>query len=200
MFITFEGIDGCGKTTQLNKVAEFLKSQGREVLTLREPGGTDISEKIRELLLQSKKEMHSMTELLLFEAARAELIDKVIRPASKEGKIILCDRFYDSTLAYQGFGRKMDTDDIKLLNRLATGGIKPDLTFYFQVSLDVSKQRSSGRNLDRMESAGDNFFLRVIDGFNKLADDEPARVIKIDASLEIKDVSDNVIRELKKIL
>ena len=200
MFITFEGIDGCGKTTQLNKVAEFLKSQGREVLTLREPGGTDISEKIRELLLQSKKEMHSMTELLLFEAARAELIDKVIRPASKEGKIILCDRFYDSTLAYQGFGRKMDTDDIKLLNRLATGGIKPDLTFYFQVSLDVSKQRSSGRNLDRMESAGDDFFLRVIDGFNKLADDEPARVIKIDASLGIKDVSDNVIRELKKIL
>lgn len=200
MFITFEGIDGCGKTTQLNKVAEFLKSQGREVLTLREPGGTDISEKIRELLLQSKKEMHSITELLLFEAARAELIDKVIRPASKEGKIILCDRFYDSTLAYQGFGRKMDTDDIKLLNRLATGGIKPDLTFYFQVSLDVSKQRSFGRNLDRMESAGDDFFLRVIDGFNKLAADEPARVIKIDASREIDDVSDNVIRELKKIL
>ncbi len=200
MFITFEGIDGCGKTTQLDKVAEFLKSQGREVLTLREPGGTDISEKIRELLLQSKKEMHSMTELLLFEAARAELIDKVIRPASKQGKIILCDRFYDSTLAYQGFGRKMNTDDIKLLNRLATGGIKPDLTFYFNVSLDVSKQRSSGRNLDRMESAGDDFFLRVIDGFNKLADDEPERVIKIDASREINDVSDNVIRELRKIL
>jgi len=200
MFITFEGIDGCGKTTQLNKVAEFLKSQGREVLTLREPGGTDISEKIRELLLQSKKEMHSMTELLLFEAARAELIDKVIRPASKEGKIILCDRFYDSTLAYQGFGREMNTEDIKLLNRLATGGIKPDLTFYFDVSLDVSKQRSSNRNLDRMESAGDDFFLRVIEGFNKLATDEAARVIKIDASREINDVSDSVIRELKKIL
>ena len=200
MFITFEGIDGCGKTTQLNKVAEFLKSQGREVLTLREPGGTEISEKIRELLLQSKKEMHSMTELLLFEAARAELIDKVIRPASKEGKIILCDRFYDSTLAYQGFGREMNTDDIRLLNRLATVGIKPDLTFYFQVSLDVSKQRSSNRNLDRMESAGDDFFLRVIEGFNRLAADEPERVIKIDASREINDVSDNVIRELKKIL
>jgi dTMP kinase len=141
-----------------------------------------------------------MTELLLFEAARAELIDKVIRPASKEGEIILCDRFYDSTLAYQGFGREMNTDDIRLLNRLATGGIKPDLTFYFHVSLNISKQRSSNRNLDRMESAGDDFFLRVIEGFNKLAADEPERVIKIDASREISDVSDDVICELKKIL
>ncbi|ROL61037.1 dTMP kinase, partial [Bacteroidetes/Chlorobi group bacterium ChocPot_Mid] len=128
MFITFEGIDGCGKSTQLELVEKFLIDNGKEVLTLREPGGTVLAEEIREILLHSHHTISKESELFLFEAARADLVSKVIKPALEQRIIVLCDRFYDSTTTYQGYGRGFDIQTIKIINNLATNGLKPDLT------------------------------------------------------------------------
>lgn len=173
MFISFEGVDGCGKTTQLNLLAEYLTAAGKTVLKIREPGGTPVSEKIRSLLLDSKNEMSDVCELLLFEAARAELSQKVIAPALAAGKIVLCDRFFDSTTAYQGYGRGFSIEFVKKLNEFAAGGLAPDLTFFIDTDIETAKKRTSNAKKDRMESAGDDFFRRVEGGFRKLADEKP---------------------------
>ncbi len=187
MFITFEGIDGSGKSTQLKHTAEYLKALGKEVICLREPGGTDLSEKIRELLLSSENKINSISELLLFEAARADLCSSVILPALREGKFVLSDRFFDSTTAYQGYGRKIDLNTINLLNTLSSMNIKPDLTFYLKIDLSVSHNRSKNRKPDRMESAGNEFFNRVINGFEEIANQNTARIIPIDSSHKPED-------------
>jgi dTMP kinase len=181
MFITFEGIDGCGKSTQIALLAEFLRASNKEVITLREPGGTAFSESLREALLHSKNEITPVSELLLFEAARAHLVEYVIKPALKEGKVILSDRFYDSTTAYQGYGRNIDLDFVTQCNLVATGGLKPDITFYLDIPLEEAQKRSNDRVPDRMERSGEDFFLRVINGFREIVRQEPGRVIQIDA-------------------
>ena len=196
MFISFEGIDGCGKTTQLHLLNDYLTKLGHSVVAVREPGGTQISENIRKILLDDENNISATAELLLFEAARAELTNTIIEPALKKNNIVLSDRFIDSTLAYQGYGRELDIDAIKKLNDIATHKITPDITFYFQLQLEIAKQRFSKNNLDRMELSGDIFLQKVIDGFDTIALNNPIRIVVIDGSATIDDVFKKIIDEL----
>jgi dTMP kinase len=199
MFITFEGIDGSGKTTQIKLLQTYLEKKGIAVLTLREPGGNAFSEQIRELLLNSKHKISSRTELLLFEAARAQLVDSVIKPALTEGKIVISDRFYDSTTAYQAFGRGLPLEEVNFCNMFATGGLKPDITFYLKISLEESKKRAHYRFYDRIEQSGDIFFQKVIEGYNYIASREPERFIVIDASGRREETSSKIIAKFEEI-
>jgi dTMP kinase len=184
MFITFEGIDNSGKTTQIRLLEKFFRGKGHDVVIIREPGGTEISEKIRHLLLDEKNNISVIAELFLFEAARAELTDKVIKPALESGKIVLCDRFFDSTTAYQGYGRGLELEKIVNINLFATGGIVPDLTIYLEISLHDSKGRNHTGQQDRMEQSGDGFFERVIKGFDELCSKETNRFLRVNAKEE----------------
>ncbi|MDX9789741.1 MAG: dTMP kinase [Candidatus Kapaibacterium sp.] len=196
MLITFEGIDGCGKSTQLNIIGDLLENHGYTVHRLREPGGTTLSESIREILLSSKNNINDIAELLLFEAARSNLTENLIKPALANGEFVLCDRFYDSTTAYQGFGRQIDIDVIAACNQIAVGNLKPDLTFYLKISLDSAKKRAGNREQDRIEKAGDDFFSRVINGFDTIAQNEPDRVIIIDSEGSIEETKYKIMREI----
>ncbi len=182
MLITFEGIDGSGKTTQINLLADLLEKKGHSTLKLREPGSNPVSEKIRDILLDKNMQMSPLTELFLFEAARAELVENKIIPALKAGKTVLLDRFYDSTTAYQGCGRNLSMTDVEICNSIASKGIKPDLTFFLDVSLKISQARFNKKNKDRIENAGNDFFAKVIQGFRDIALREPERFHLIDAS------------------
>ncbi|MCX6153607.1 MAG: dTMP kinase [Candidatus Kapabacteria bacterium] len=186
MFISFEGIDGCGKTTQIEQLSNYFEKRGAELIKLREPGGTATSEQIRSILLNHKNDIDSVTELFLFEAARSCLVQQIIKPALDEGKIVLSDRFFDSTIAYQGYGRGLNMEMINKLNEFATQNIKPDITFYLKISLDLSNQRTKYKNPDRMELSGQIFFERVIKGFDEIALKEPNRVITIDSSGQVQ--------------
>lgn len=192
LFITFEGMDGCGKSTQLNLLASYLSGQGREVVVTREPGGVGLGEKIREILLNYDGEVSSNAEAFLFLADRAQNIDVIVKPVVENGGIVLCDRHTDSTIAYQGYGRGVDLQRLKLLNDLATSGLKPDLTFVFDVDVETSEARV-GKNKDRMEAAGVEFHQKVRDGYLALAKDEPERVKVLDAM----DSIENIFEKLK---
>ncbi len=193
LFITFEGIDGCGKTTQIRRLKNFLTEHNYEVLTVREPGGTEISEMIRNILLHSKNQISPVSELLLFNSARSVLVQEIIKPALEQGKIVICDRFFDSTLAYQGYGRGLNLDDVKKCNQIASNGLIPDLTIYLSVSLEISKSRTDRTEFDRFEQAGDEFFKRVINGFEQIAIDESNRIFKICSEEPIDEVSKKII-------
>lgn len=192
LFITFEGADGCGKTTQLMLLAKYLKSKGLEVVVTREPGARGLGEKIREILLNYDGEVSSQAEAFLFLADRAQHIDVIVNPAVESGKIVLCDRHTDSTIAYQGYGRGLDIDRIKMLNNLATGDRRPDLTFVFDIDVETSMKRV-GNEKDRMESAGVEFFNRVRNGYHKISELEPERVKVLDASKSIEDIHKEVV-------
>ncbi len=196
MFITFEGVDGCGKSTQLQLIGDMIESRGYKVHRLREPGGTVLSESIRELLLSSKSSINDIAELLLFEAARANLIEQVIKPALKNGEYVLCDRFYDSTTAYQGYGRKIDLNIINQCNAIATSGLKPDLTFYLKITYETAKLRSGNRIKDRIEKSGDAFFKRVLRGFEDISINEPERVVVIDSEGSIENTKNEIIKNI----
>ena len=198
LFITFEGADGCGKTTQIKLLDEYLRSQGYKTLLTREPGSKGLGEKVREILLNYEGEVSSKCESFLFLADRAQHIDCIIKPALEQGKIVLCDRHTDSTLAYQGYGRGLDLSEIKYLNKLATGDIKPDLTLVFDVDVETSQSRI-GTQKDRMESAGIEFFERVRQGFLEIAKSEPERVKVIDSTQTIEEIHKQVINEYKRI-
>jgi dTMP kinase len=191
-FITFEGTEGSGKTTQISLLADRLRSLGHRVRTLREPGGTPIGEEIRHTLKHSPAN-HAMTseaELLLMNASRAQLVREVIRPALAAGEIVLCDRFYDSTTAYQGYGRQLDLQMVKHIIEVAVGDTRPDLTLLFVVPHDVSEARRLARQptlplpfkRDRIEEADQSFFARVAQGYQAVAAAEPQRVRQFDAS------------------
>jgi len=194
-FITFEGIEGCGKSTQLELLKAHLERKGRAVLSVREPGGTLLGERVRSVLLNGTEErIDPWAELFLYEACRAQLVARVIRPALAEGKVVLCDRFFDSTLAYQGFGRGLDAGKIEGLNALATGGLVPDLTFLVDCAADVGLKRawarinaSAGAREDRFEKEELAFHRRVREGFLAIAGAAP-RVKVIDGSREISTV------------
>ena len=197
LFITFEGPDGCGKTTQMKLLAEYLEKKGEEVVLTREPGGKGFGEKVREILLNYDGEVSDRCESFLFLADRAQNIDIIVNPAVKAGKIVLCDRHIDSTVAYQGYGRGLDIERINMLNNLATNGKKPDLTFVFDVDVETSMKRV-GKEKDRMESAGVEFHNRVRQGYLELAKQEPQRIKVIDATKSIEEIHDEVINILKK--
>lgn len=199
LFITVEGIDGCGKSTQVRLIAAALEAAGHDVLRLREPGGVKISEQIRAILLDpANAEMGDVCELLLYEAARAQLVHQVIRPALAAGKTVVCDRFYDSTTAYQAFADGLDRNMVSQANELAVDGCRPDLTLVFDLPVEDALRRRSGREAeDRLELKGLEFQERVAAGFRAVAADEPDRVKLIDAGESIAEVFSGVAAELR---
>lgn len=198
-FITVEGIDGVGKSTQAALIEAVLDSAGYDVLRLREPGGVKISEQIRAILLDpANAEMGDVCELLLYEAARAQLVHQVIRPALAAGKTVVCDRFYDSTTAYQAFADGLDRNMVSQANELAVDGCRPDLTLVFDLPVEDALRRRSGREAeDRLELKGLEFQERVAAGFRAVAVDEPDRVKLIDAGESIAEVFSGVAAELR---
>ncbi|HSB69304.1 MAG TPA: dTMP kinase [Candidatus Methylomirabilis sp.] len=207
LFVTFEGGEGSGKTTQLKSLLAQLRATGRDVLETRDPGGTPIGKQVRELLLDRENtRMAAMAELFLYEASRAQLVDEVIRPALREGRIVLCDRFTDSTLAYQGHGRGLDRDLILRLNDLATGGLRPDLTLLLDLPPEVGLARAEKRlthprsRRDRMEAERLSFHQRVREGYLAIAAADPTRVVLLDASCGILELGALISRRLEPVL
>jgi dTMP kinase len=197
VFITFEGTEGGGKSTQIQRLASRLQSSGRAVRTLREPGGTPIGEEIRHTLKHSTSN-HAMTpeaELLLMNASRAQLVREVIRPALANGEVVLCDRFYDSTTAYQGYGRQLDLTLVRNVIDIAVGETRPSLTLFLRVPLEVSETRRADRGStqrDRFEEADREFFRRVERGYDAIAAAEPKRIRAIDATRSIEVVAEDI--------
>ncbi|MBT3391455.1 MAG: dTMP kinase [Chloroflexi bacterium] len=183
MFITFEGPEGSGKSTQIPALAEFLQAQGHAVLTTREPGGTEIGEQIRAVIHDLKNTaMHPRTETLLYQAARAQIVEQIIRPHLAAGGIVLCDRYADSTIAYQGYGHQQNLDDVRLLVRYATEGLKPDLTLLLDIDVEAGLGRKQGEEWNRLDAYAVDFHRRVRAGYHQLAQEEPQRWVVIDAS------------------
>lgn len=208
-FITFEGPEGSGKTTQLLLLAKYLKEIGHQIVVTREPGGTPISEKIRNILLETHGlELGDRTELLLMVASRAQNTDEIISPALREGKIVLCDRYSDSTLAYQSYGRGLDIEQARKMCLFATAGLQPHLTFLLDidpvVGLERAKDSAKGKNpsgvQDRMESQGIEFHKRVRDGFLRLAAAEPKRFVIIDGSQPIESIHLEIVKKISLFL
>ena len=210
-FITFEGIEGSGKSTQVEMAAGVLKRRFPDLLHIREPGGTDIGEKIRDILLHSDSTgMERVTELLLYEASRAELIGKVIRPALEEDRIIICDRFTDSTLAYQAYGRRLDEGIVIGANELATEGLKPDLTIILDLDPEVGLSRAWGRiddlddekdkAEDRFEREAIDFHKRVRDGYLAIAKADPKRYKVVDGNREISVIHRDICAIINRLL
>jgi dTMP kinase len=199
LFVTFEGIDGCGKSTQALLTYQYLLTLKYKVKLLREPGSTAVAERIRDILLNKKLRMTDATEVLLYEAARAEITVREIAPALAKGTIVLCDRFYDSTTAYQGYGRKLDIRMVKGLHKVAVGDVVPDLTFLFDIDLKTAFSRR-GNNPDRLESQSRAFHSRVRLGFLEIARKERRRIKVIDASRSVDEIFRNVKKTLLKKL
>lgn len=189
-FITVEGPDGAGKTTQLQLLADYLKAKGYEIVMTREPGGTRIGNEIRSLILNPDfKEMDEMTEILLYAASRAQHVNELIRPALEAGKIVLCDRFIDASIAYQGYGLGYSIEQVQEINRQATNDLTPDRTYLFDLTVADSKRRMVERGaLDRIEQRDDDFRQRVYEGFLTLAEQEPERIQLVDANHSIDDL------------
>jgi dTMP kinase len=207
LFITFEGGEGSGKTTQLEALLTHLRSAGREAVTTRDPGGTPIGKQIRALVLdRDHTRMAPAAELLLYEASRAQLVQEIIRPALATDRIVLCDRFIDSTVAYQGYGRRLDLDVIAQLNALATGGLHPDLTFLLDLDPVLGLARATQRvaerheRHDRIEGEVLAFHQRVRAGYQSIAAAEPERVTVLDASLAVPEVQGHIFRRVAEAL
>jgi dTMP kinase len=210
LFITFEGTEGSGKSTQISLLAQALRVEGRTVRTLREPGGTPIGEEIRHTLKHSSVNhaMTAETELLLMNASRAQLVREIIRPALAAGEIVLCDRFYDSTTAYQGYGRMLDLNMVECIINVAVGDTRPDLTLLFAVPQDLSEARRLARQpslplsiqRDRFEEADRSFFDRVAKGYQAIAASEPHRVKPIAASGKVEAVAAAIWRTVEPLL
>jgi len=202
-FISFEGTEGCGKSTQIKIMASRLQKEGHDVVTLREPGGTDSGEEIRRLLKHGPDTLTAEAELLLMNASRAQLVREIIRPALAEGSMVLCDRYYDSTTAYQGHGRKLDLDLVESVIKIAVGNTVPDLTLLLDIPVRISEQRRLNRaGTDRFEVCDRAFFDRVAHGYNALAKAHPDRVVRIDSTQSVETVSeiawDFLIKKMKK--
>ena len=194
MFITFEGIEGSGKTTQEKRVAELLRGRGRNVVVTKEPGGTPLADRIRAILLDSRSSIDPIAEVFLFAASRRQHTMEVIRPALQRGDVVLCDRYADSTLAYQGFGRMIELDRLRMVNRWATDGTEPDLTLLFDLPEEVGLTRARSRNSvapadeGRFEAEDLRFHRRVREGYLSMAKAEPERFVVIDANGTVDEV------------
>ena len=206
MFITFEGPEGSGKSTQIALIEKFFKQIKKDFITIREPGGTVIGEEVRKILISSKSgAISDQAELFLFLSSRAELVEKIIKPALKNNKIVLCDRFVDSTLAYQGFGRGMDLDKIKTMNEFVTDGLYPDLTFLLQLDVNTSFERLNNRyskstkKFDRIENEDRSFHKKIHDGYNEIHKSSK-RIFKIDASLSVHTVENLIKNKILELI
>jgi len=198
IFITFEGGEGSGKSTHIRAAARFFKKKGRSVLLVREPGSTAVSEDIRQVLLNSKhKGMSKQAELLLYLAARAELVHKRILPALQAGKVVISDRYEDSTFAYQGFGDGISIKTIENISQFVRGKLKPDLTFILDVHPKIGLKRAGRR--DRVEKKSDAFHLRVREGFQKLAQKNFKRIVFVRSDISLSEVRDVILRNLREI-
>ena len=199
MFITFEGIDGAGKSTQISLLTSFLQENGIEYVLTREPGGCEISEQIRDLILSTKSNLGGVGELFLYFAARAEHIRQVIKPALEAGKWVICDRFADSTFAYQGAGRGLDVAKMKEINNFAADGISPDLTILLDISVETSLERriARGKSADRLEQNSIDFFEKVRNSFLNLAKSEPKRFLVIDGNLSEFAIFEKIVARVK---
>lgn len=201
LFFSFEGIDGSGKSTQATLLAEWLLQTGYPVLAVREPGGTPLGEEIRRLLLDPDTEAQPRAELLLFAAARAQLVQTVIRPALDSGTHVVADRYIDSTVAYQGAGRRLATSiDVDGLSALATGGLEPDRTYLITIPLDEAARRRSTRQVDRMEQQADDFRERVAGAYQEVADRHQRRVVTFDGRMPISDIQRSIQLDALKLI
>lgn len=194
LFITVEGTDGSGKTTQINRLMEYICGKGYEVVLTREPGGTNISEKIRNIILDTENsEMGRITEMLLYASARAQLVAEVIKPSVECGKIVIADRFVDSSYVYQGFGRGIDMEVVKTVNSIALDGIIPDITLFFDLSPQIAlSRRLASTGADRIEKEKMDFHMRVYSGYKELAALYPERIKSVDSSRSIEEISADV--------
>jgi dTMP kinase len=204
MFISFEGVDGSGKSTQAQLLLNRLKSEGYDAVLYREPGGTELSERVRELLLSPELHVTPFAELLLFSAARAQLVAEGIRPALESGKVILCDRFFDSTVVYQGGGRDLgELDWLRDFNVRVTDGLAPGRTFLVEVDAATAALRRRSRapaGEDRMEAAGDAFYERVAAAYDRLARAEPARIVRVDGTQPIEIIHEQIWNDVRLLL
>jgi dTMP kinase len=202
IFISIEGTDGSGKTTQINLIKDYLKGKGQDVVITREPGGTGISEKIRSIILDpDNKEMCKTTEMLLYASSRAQLVHEVIMPALKKGKIVICDRFIDSSFAYQGYGRGIRLDYITEVNNIALDGVMPDLTFFFDLSPETALERrlaSSGP--DRIEQEDIDFHMKVYKGYKSLTQLYADRIKTINSERSVEEIFNDVKKWLDSLL
>ncbi|WP_317367640.1 dTMP kinase [uncultured Tyzzerella sp.] len=201
LFITMEGTDGAGKTTQLSLLKDYLNKKGFNVVLVREPGGTNIGEKIRSIILDiENKEMNCMTEALLYASSRAQLVNQVIVPELKNGSVVICDRFVDSSIVYQGIARNIGMDIVKKINNIATGGLIPDITFFLDLPPNKAIERKKEqKELDRLESEKDYFYKKVYEGYKILIDKNSERIKVIDALQTIDEIHKNIINHLEKI-
>ncbi len=200
LFITMEGPDGSGKSTQIEAIKNFLESRGEKLIITREPGGTQISEKIRELLLdRANSEMDPMAEALLYAAARAQHVAQIIRPALEEGRHVICDRFIDSSIAYQGYGRGLG-DSVAIINAYAVNECIPDITFFMKLNPEVGKSRINASEQDRIEMEKLDFHNRVFAGYEALEMEYPDRIVGIDATGNIEEISHEIISHLERLL
>ena len=198
--ISFEGIDGSGKSTQIKSLQLKFDTLGIKYQTFREPGGTPLSEKIRDILLDKENiAMSSISEGLLFAAARAQLVEEHIKPNLNNGKVVICDRFIDSTIAYQGYGRGLDVDILKNINEIATNGLVPDITFVLDIDPDSALKRIGSEDVDRMESVGIDFFRKIRKGYYEMIDKSPERFFLIDADQSSENVSFDINKIIKNI-
>lgn len=195
--ITFEGIDGSGKSTQAHLIHKRLNDSGRKAIILREPGGTEIGEKIRDLLLDNSfSDMHPLTELFLYLAARAQITEKIIVPALNRGEDVIMDRYIDSTASYQGYGRGLGIDKMTGLNNIATGGLVPDVTFVIDCDPGKAIRRLSA-SPDRLESEGIDFMKKVREGFLALHDVDPGRIVILDGNRGIDEIENDIVVRLR---
>ncbi len=193
-FITFEGLDGAGKSTQIQRVKEIFEKKGYEVVLTREPGGTKISEKIRKIILDNNNnEMSFVTEALLYAASRSQHVNEKIKPALESGKVVICDRYVHSSIAYQGYGRMLGADKVMDINNHAIDGLLPDLSFFILLSTEKAMERlkNSNRELDRLEVEEIDFFERIANGYNEIADNFE-NAVKIDASKTVDEIADQI--------
>ena len=204
-FITFEGIDGSGKSTQLRLLAAHLRARGSDVITTREPGGTELGRQLREAFLETHEKVAPMAELLAFAADRAQHVEYLIKPALAEGKIVISDRYADATFAYQGAGRGFPADKVNQVIALATGGLKPDLTIFFDIPVEMAITRMSDRaeseaKANRMDAEAAEFYHRVRDAYLTIAAAEPKRFIVVDASGSVEEIQGKVDEIVSEII
>jgi dTMP kinase len=201
MFITFEGIDLSGKSTQAKLLYDYLRKKKKKVIIVREPGGTEVSERIRDILLDKKlTKMFSLTEFLLFSASRHQLTEEVIKPHLKKGYIVICDRYFDSSTAYQGYGGKIELGIIKEINKIASNKLNPDLTFFVDIDMKESAKRrtSMKKSKDRMESKKIAYFNKVIEGYRKLSVLNKNRFVRLDGKKTIEELQNDILNILRK--
>jgi len=202
LFITIEGMDGSGKTTQINVIRDYISEKGYNVILAREPGGTKISEKIRDIILDpANGAMAAITEVLLYASARAQLIAEVIKPAVESGSVVVCDRFIDSSFAYQGFGRGIDINTIADVNRAAIDGMMPDLTFFIDMSPEIAlKRRMASSEADRIEKEHMEFHMKAYNGYKELARLYPERIKTIDGNRTVEEISQEIRKWLDTVV